>query len=337
MIETYHLVLYNLKIQISHKESGSLMFTREQEIEEFLQEYKRSRVITESTVKASLNRAVEFEQKFQKPFYGFNTKEILEMYTSTHAISERSLENTNLTLKNASRWIISKKGLNSISSYELITRELMRDCVDIEKKQRMFFTKDDLDEIKGGLLNWMDKAILLLLFEGAGGFYFKELTFMDWDQVNKRDLKIYFRTGKVIDISLDDYKLLYRAFRENELISFGATSMILKVKNLGLYKPRVNSLSDNDNATNEGDIMRRYRFIQRRIDLISNYFGIELNGGAIQTSGLLHHLKQDVEKSKMTFLEYVKTKEARQLARRYDIYSEFAPQILSEKFQEYFK
>ena len=40
------------------------MFTREQEIEEFLDEYSRSRVVIISTVRATLNRALEFEQKF---------------------------------------------------------------------------------------------------------------------------------------------------------------------------------------------------------------------------------------------------------------------------------
>ena len=40
------------------------MFTREQDIEEFLYEYRRSRVIIETTVRATLNRVLEFEQKF---------------------------------------------------------------------------------------------------------------------------------------------------------------------------------------------------------------------------------------------------------------------------------
>ena len=40
------------------------MFTREQDIEEFLDEYRRSKVIIETTVRATLNRVLEFEQKF---------------------------------------------------------------------------------------------------------------------------------------------------------------------------------------------------------------------------------------------------------------------------------
>ena len=45
------------------------MFTTKIEIDVFIDEYKRSRVIIETSVRASLNRALEFEAEFQKPFY----------------------------------------------------------------------------------------------------------------------------------------------------------------------------------------------------------------------------------------------------------------------------
>ena len=73
-----------------------LMFTREQEIEEFLDEYRRSRVIIETTVRATLNKFIEFEDKFRKPFYEFSEEEALKVFTSFHAISIVSLQNTNL-------------------------------------------------------------------------------------------------------------------------------------------------------------------------------------------------------------------------------------------------
>ena len=55
------------------------MYTSEKEIEDFLTEYKRSRVIIETTTRAALNRAIEFEDRFEKPFYQFTTDEALEM------------------------------------------------------------------------------------------------------------------------------------------------------------------------------------------------------------------------------------------------------------------
>lgn len=312
------------------------MYATEREVEAFLNEYSRSRVIIEATVRASLNRALEFESKFQKPFYEFTVDEVLEMYKSMHAISDRSLQNTNLTLKHAARWMLDKKKLNNKSPYEDVTKELMQSCVDTNKKKNMVLTKDDLEEIQGQLLNWTDKGILQMLFLGAGSNWLKELTFFDMSQVSRKEGLIYFRTGKTIPITEEDYELIKNACAEEELISFGETSRISKVKSYGFYKQRFNALSDNRDPNDEQDMERRFRFIQRRLLLISKDIGMQLTSGGIQTGGLLHHLKQGVEESGLTFREYVKTQEAGDLARRYDILTSLYSQILIDKFEEYF-
>ena len=312
------------------------MYTTEREIEVFLSEYSRSRVIIEATVKASLNRALEFERKFQKPFYAFAVDEILEMYKSMHAISDRSLQNTNLTLKHAARWMIGKRNVNINSSYEEVTKELMQDCVDTKKKKNMILTYDDLKEIQDQLLNWTDKGILQMLFLGAGSNWLKELTFFDMSQASRKEGLIYFRTGKTIPITEENYELIKKACEEDELISFGTTSRISKVQSYGFYKQRFNALSDNGDASDVQDLERRFRFIQRRLLLISKDLGVQLTSGGIQTGGLLHHLKQGAEESDMTFREYVKTQEAGELARRYDILTSLYSQILIDKFEGYF-
>lgn len=313
------------------------MYTTEQEVESFLEEYSRSRVIIETTVRATLNRALEFEHKFNKPFYKFTIEEIMEMYKSRHTISDRSLQNVNLSLKHAARWIMDYKNLSGDNAYENVTKELILSCIDTVKRKNMILTRDDLIDIQDNLLNWTDKAILFLLFEGVGGHMLKELMFMDWNQVSSKDLKIYFRNGKIINITTEKYELLRNAFQEEELISFGTTSRISKVKSLGIYKARFNALSDNDNITDPDDVERRYRFCQRRLILISKDLGIQLTSGGIQTSGLLYYLKRGVRESGLTFREYVKTQEAKELARRYDILTSLYSQILIDKFEEYFQ
>lgn len=312
------------------------MYTSEKEIEDFLAEYKRSRIIIETTTRAALNRAIEFEERFEKPFYQFTTDEALEMYESVHAISVVSLQNTNLLLKNASRWFRHKNGENLESSYEKITKDLLSTVIDTEKKNRLIICKDDIEDIMGQLLNWTDRCIIFMLFNGAGGYMLKELTFMHLDQVSEKDLKIYFKNGKVIDITAQDYEMLKQGFNEDELMSFGSTSRVSKVRSLGLYKARFNALSDNDNPDDNADLERRYRWTQRRLHLISKDLGVKLTSGGIQSSGLLWHLQQGVKETGMTFREFVKGEQARELARRYDILSEYYSQILLEKFEQYF-
>ena len=56
------------------------MYTSGADIEEFLREYRRSRVIIETPVKAVLNRALEYEQIFKKAFCQFTKEEIIKMY-----------------------------------------------------------------------------------------------------------------------------------------------------------------------------------------------------------------------------------------------------------------
>ena len=312
------------------------MYTTEREVEKFLSEYKRSRVVVEATIRSILNRALEFEGKFQKHFYEFTIEEIIKMYKSMHTISDRSIQNANLALKHASRWIIDIKKLNIKSAYEDITKELILSCVDIDKKNNMILTKDDLEEIQGDLLNWTDKGILTMLFLGAGSNWIKELTFFDMSQVSRKEGLIYFRTGKTIPITEKDYIIIKNACDEEELVSFGCTSRISRVRSHGFFKQRFNALSDNGDQTDEQDLERRFRFIQRRLLLISKDIGAQLTSGGLQTSGLLHHLKHGVAESGLSFREYVKTKEAKDLARRYDIMSELYVQILVDKFEKYF-
>ena len=313
------------------------MLTETRQIEEFLNDYKRSRIIIESSVRATLNRALEFEHKFNKPFYEFSTEEVLEMYKSAHAISNRSLQNSNLTLKHAARWMLYNKGMDTNNVYENITKDLIENCIDTEKRDSLILSREDLNNIQNELANMTDIAILELLFLGVGGKFLKELTFLDMSQVSKNDSMIYFKTGKKIHIDNDMYNLIRKACLEDELISFNDTVRISKVKSLGIYKQRFNSLSANADDNSVDDIERRYRWVQRRLYLISKHIGIDLKPGTIQDSGLLHCLKQGVKETGLEFREYVKTEECGNIAKRFDLYTNLYGQIIIEKFEKYFK
>lgn len=313
------------------------MYTSELEIEDFLKEYRRSRVIIETTTRATLNRAVGFESKFGKPFYQFTTEEALEMYESVHAISVVSLQNNNLVLKHAARWFAYKYKKTINNTYEEMTKDLLSTVIDIEKQRSLILSREDIDNIQSNLLNAIDKAIVEMLFQGVGGEWLKELTFMDASQVDKANLTIYFKTGKSISITSEIYDLLMEAFAEEELMSFGSTSRISRVTGRWLYKIRCNALSDNSDYNDEQSVERRYRFIQRRLLLISKDLGVRLTSGGLQSSGLLWYLQRGVEDTGLEFREFVKTEQASQLAKRYDILSkEFYSQILVEKFEQYF-
>lgn len=328
-----HIILWCIiRKQTNHKE-----WIKTSQIEEFIKDYQRSRVVAVASVRATMNRALEFEKKFNKAFYEFTEEEVIDMYKSVDAISARSLQNINLILKHAARWMLHSQKKDISNIYDRITKDIIQECVNVKKKDNLVISKEQLIDIQNDLLNYVDKAILFLLFEGVGGFKLKELMFMDWNQVSRQDLKIYFRNGKTINITPEDYELLRRAFQEDELMSFGSTSRISKVKSSGIYKVRFNSLSDNDDITDEGAIERRYRFCQRRLILISKDLGITLTSGSLQESGFLHYIKEGMQNSGLNFLEFIKTEECKVLARRYDLHTELYVQIVKEKFFKHFQ
>jgi hypothetical protein len=312
------------------------VYTSELEIEDFLKEYKRSRVIIETTVRATLNRAVEFESQFGKPFYQFTTEEALEMYRSIHTISVVSLQNSNLVLKHAARWFAHQYKKVVANTYEEMTKELLGGVIDVEKQRSLILSREEINNLQDNLLNAIDRAIIEMLFLGAGGEWLKELTFMNASQVDRKRLMVYFKTGKNIPVTDEVCDLLMEAFAEDELISFGSTTRVSKVTGHWLYKIRCNALSDNSDYNDEQSVERRYRFIQRRLLLISKDLGVRLTSGGLQSSGLLWHLQCGVEETGLSFREFVRTERAKMLAQRYDIKSDLYAQILIEKFEQYF-
>ena len=312
------------------------MYTNEQEVEDFLQEYRRSKVIIETTTRATLNRAVEFEHKFNKPFYQFTTEEALEMYESVHAISVVTLQNNNLVLKHATRWFAHQYNKEVGNTYEEMTKDQLGAVVDVAKQRSLILSREDVDNIKDNLINKIDQAIVEMLFQGAGGQWLKELTFLDKRQLDRERLMIYFKTGKNLPVTDETCDLLMEAFAEDELASFGSTTRVSKVAGNSLYKVRCNALSDNSDYHSEEDVQRRYRFAQRRLLLISKDLGVRLKASGLQASGLLHYIKLGIEETGLSFREFVKTERAQKLAQRYDIRSELYSQILIDKFEAYF-
>lgn len=312
------------------------MYTNEQEIEDFLQEYGRSRVIIETTTRATLNRAVEFEYKFNKPFYDFTTKEALEMYASVHAISVVTLQNNNLVLKHAARWFAYQHKKTVSNTYEEMTKDQLAAVVDTEKQKSLILSREEINNIKDNLINKIDQAIVEMLFQGAGGEWLRELSFLNRSQVDRERLIIYFKTGKNLPVTDEICDLLMEAFAEDELVSFGSTTRVAKVAGSGIYKVRANALSDNSDYNDSQSVERRYRFIQRRLLLINKDLGVQLKASGLQASGLLHYIKLSMEETGLSFREFVKTERAQKLAQRYDIRSELYSQILVDKFEAYF-
>ena len=301
-------------------------------IEDFSNTILREKRICRTTLHSVLCRARAFEFAFEKPFYEFEIPEILEMYRDVNSISVRSLQNMNLFMKKASDFF-SPHGKNS---FDLITKDHLLLCLNDGKTDSHILSSQDIRNITDCLSNFTDKAIVLLLFLGAGGRKLREITFCDASCINQQKRIVTFNTGKRLYLSEDELEIIKTALDEDELYSFDPSVPSTPMLSLGIYKMRYNTKSENSNPENEGDAERRYRFLQRRLMLIADFLEIALTPCALQTSGLLWNLKESVVREGMPFRKFVRTDTARALAARYDIRSRFVPQILVDKFSKYF-
>lgn len=312
------------------------IFTNKEVIEEFIKTYRNQKITIESSVIAAISTANQYEIHLNKYFYQFTKEEILKMYKDTHSISTRSLQNRNLILKDFTYYIIENRQLSIKNIYEDITRKDLSKCIDQNKKDNGLITREQLTGIQNNLNNYTDKGILEALFLGFGGNKLKELTFFDLRQIQKQNKTVVFENGKAIHLNDRQYILIAKAYFETSLTSSGTTGRTINVISHGFFKERSNARTPSNNPQNEDDLNRRYRFIQRRLILISKGFDLPITSGRIQDSGLLYYLQNAIKESGQTFNDYITTESAKKLAQRYDIHTEFYTQILKEKFALFF-
>lgn len=313
------------------------MFTTETQIDEFVKEYLSVKVVVESSLRAILNRAVEYERVFNKPFWEFTKEEALAMFKEAGSISATSLLNSCLVLKHAVNWINYTKGKNATNIYETITKDDLKLCVDIKKKNSMIITREQLVEIENQLLNYTDMAILELLFRGIGVIdWANELTFLNKNQISKVDMCIYFKNGKKVEIDQYCHHILTEAAREDELMSYNSSRVSKVVPEGVIYKIRHNAITVNDDKNDQRVKERRFRWMQRRIQIINDYLGLNLTPSSIIDSGLLYEIRKNMELSALPFRQYIATQEACELSQRYGIYSKFYQVTLVDKFKTYF-
>lgn len=311
------------------------MYTTENQKEEFLKEYFRSRVVSTTMCNAIMNRALQNEQVFKKTFYTFTKEEIMQMYTNAKVKSNRTLQNWNLTLKHASRWFLHTQNQSLDNAYELITREDLDQCIDTMTTKQMLISEEQLRTMQDDILNYTDKAILSLLFLGVGGDMLKEITFLTEDQLSSSDKRIYFRSGKMIILSDRDFDIVQKACREDALVSYSVEGTVIGVSTGGIYKVRGNTVNTNDDIRNEDDRRRRMRWLHRRINIVSDYLGVPMTPKSINASGLWHTLQEKMKEKGIDDLkEYLSTDSGRRVCWRYGFMGDYYAATVLDKFRK---
>lgn len=311
-------------------------FTQKDNIERFILEYAKEKIISETTIRAYLKFALKYEEIYNKNLTEFSIEEILRMIKDCHSISIGSIQNRVMCLERFCNWLAQNNNVTVSNNFAHINKDMLKPCLDKERCKLKMIDRAEIVEWENLLYNWTDKAIIELLFLGAQGKQGREYCFFDNDNVDYLNKKIRFYTGKEVSVDERCLEILNNAFNETKLLPY-TRKRAKNVISYGIYKEAVNVRFENNEITDDGAADRRYRFVQRRLkDVLKDYLGVDLIPQNIRDSGLLYYIKLDIEKKSTTFSEYICTDECRLLAQRYGLKSELYRQILVEKFGKFF-
>ena len=293
------------------------MFDKEQK-ETFIKEYLKSKVVAQTSLYAVFKKTEPFEEKLSKDASQFTREEILNMFAQFKAKSVNSLLNYAIILKHYSRLICGD------NEYESIVKADVVDLID--KGGNILLSREELDDIEAQLLNWSDKAIVELLWEGVSGKNMLDIYSVSEECIQGDILHV---NGKEFQITDRLKELLPKAFAEIELMSYGNTMRIIEVDGKGrLYKKRGNTRGvDSDD--------QKFRYFYRRIQIFRDYLDIPgLTMKNIQSSGLWHYLQLGMKETKLGIREFLKTAQGEQLAKQYG-FSDYYVDSIAQKYEQY--
>lgn len=295
------------------------MFDKEQK-EAFIKEYLKSKVVAKTSLYAVFRKTEPFEEKLNKDVSQFTREEILDMFAQFRAKSVNSLLNYAIILKHYSRLM---RGENE---YESITKADVVDLID--KSGNILLSREELDDIEAQLLNWSDKAIVELLFNGIAGKNMEDIYSVSEECVQGNILCV---NGKEFPLTDRLRELLPKAFAEEEIMSYGNTMKIVEVNGKGrIYKERPNARGiDTEDS--------RFRWVYRRIQLFRNYLDLPgLTMKNIQSSGLWYYLNLGMKETGLDARSFLKTKDGEKLAKRYG-FSDYWVDNICAKYEQYLR
>lgn len=296
--------------------------------QEFIKEYLRSRIVALTSLNGMFNKVKQFELKLSKDVSEFSIDEIIDMYKQFDLKSVNTLQNYNNYLK-AYCAFRKYKGYETQNPFENITKTILKDCINEETKQNKYMTYEQLQDIEDGLYNAVDAAILECLWAGIAGPNLTDLTYLTHNQINKNNMTIVLKSGKVISLYPRLLNLLTKAFAETECVCYGETMKVKPVTGVGeLYKVRDNVYKDSDEI--------RFRWVYRKVMIIRQYFDIPtMSMKTIQGSGMLNAIKIGMKENDVDLRGFLSTECGEKIMARYDFTSENRKIIVYDKFIEY--
>lgn len=255
---------------------------------------------TATTYKSLLSRASIFENEKDKDLCDFNYQEAVELLIGLRKKTWQSLSVAHSVISRYVDWCIdikqsySKTGINS---FKLITPEEKQKYVHQVALKKSYFTREEIfSEVIDQLYNYVDKAIVALLFETVRGrVEFEELRnlrrddeeiFAELNQIRVTRTVDGKKQSRILEVSKETMDILLKAAVEDEYYKKnGEADNQLSVLPLKDNDYLIRTI---DYDTFNSDERATVNSIVTRIRKIRQYTGIKfLTANLIFYSGLL--------------------------------------------------
>lgn len=296
--------------------------------EGFIQDYLRSRVIQETTLRAIFKKTERFEFALGKDCSMFCKDEALSMFKGFKSKSVYVLLNNNTVLKAYCAWRKHYHEHELEAEYKNITIEDLKPLV--YESENKPITRDEVTDIENNLLNFTDQAIIECLFEGIAGPSMKDITGLSVDMVDHKNKRLIFPDGRIFDLTDRLYDLLCKAFEEVDYMCYGKTLRIKRLYGKGrLYKER-----DNVHAVDSDDM--KFRWVYRKVQIVRDYIGMpNITMKLIAASGFVHYLRQGMMETNLDIKSFLQTKNGEMLMDKYNYTSDFRVDNLTHRFASF--
>jgi integrase len=265
---------------------------------DFYNEYQKQRYLKSVTEnefpfhERLLRRASISENVYNKDLYDFNLPEIerfLKYLKPTKLSTSRNnayIVNNYITWANAQK--LRQTNINPLSG--IMDDEFFNKFVDEAKKT--LFTEDEIDYIISKTVNFQDKVILRLIFEGVTGDGVEELLNLREKNIDYENNRLLLtdkdKSTRIITVSDKCMALIRGALNETEYLSKNGDTNDSKAKSVKLVKSDYVLKTGMVGKNRDGEVKADRYLVFRRLTTLREFFDEPyLNVTNIRDSGML--------------------------------------------------
>lgn len=286
----------------STNEINNFIFNGEQKRKFLLDSIQRNVISEKSSnnyIRIFINTK-RYEEKNNKDICEFSLKELEAVMYGFNSNNLNTVESYARIISSYLNWCVNEGLINENHLASLSTLDFRKYLT----QKEVYFTDKHLRRYEDSCVNYQDAVILRLLFSGAGGKQFSELSnlskhdiYWDENEINLKNVFTYDENGLPLKyterkLKVDDRMLFLIEKALGEKIYYKSNGDMAEASNIRPYT----DLIDNDyvirpsiTRTDDSNVPVNQHVIYRRIKTISDALGIEeLTAKYIQRSGMIY-------------------------------------------------